>query len=133
MNSLTYEGKLIKEWDRNGRDWQWRQILRTHDVDNENCPECPQDMPQRCQCGGLIHQDDEPSFDERAWSTRCSECGSNYEYLDSRYVHAKVADPLIEDRVTISIIDWAGIWILHFVGIFFGVVAEEKIKGRKVR
>lgn len=122
LNESTERKRVIQEWDPRGRDYLWRLIVKCHDLQNEACPECPYDAkPVKCQCGGWIHCAQSGDWEEQAMAKRCTECGGNWEYIGSSNIHAKVADPQIEEKVAkrmTPIIDWMCLWILHGIGKF---------------
>lgn len=52
-----------------------------HVVGDPACPECLDEYPERCPCGGLIHAaSGDPDRDEAEWPlTRCDRCGRSEE------------------------------------------------------
>jgi len=55
----------------------------THVVGDPACPECLEEYPEQCSCGGLIHAAlGEPDADGAEWPvTRCDACGRSEEEL----------------------------------------------------
>lgn len=77
------ESKIVFKSDM--AKYVWDTIRAKHQLDSEKCRECPPDnKPERCQCGGLIHclGGEEPSM-----AKSCTNCGDGYEYLDSKRIH----------------------------------------------
>ena len=56
----------------------------THLVDDPRCPDCWEEYPARCECGGLIHaagsQDDGEGGE--CPLTRCDRCGRSEKEID---------------------------------------------------
>jgi hypothetical protein len=49
-----------------------------HHVGDASCPECQEDYPETCRCGGLMHAESAGAEDQGAseWiRTRCDQCG----------------------------------------------------------
>jgi hypothetical protein len=56
-----------------------------HERANPQCPECWEDYPEPCQCGGLIHAAGGEVEDEdgNVWvTTMCDQCGRSEEDLE---------------------------------------------------
>ena len=55
-----------------------------HLVGDRQCPECPDEYPEPCPCGGLTHAaSGEPDADGTEWPmTRCDVCGRSEEELE---------------------------------------------------
>jgi len=56
----------------------------THEVDNPGCPECWEDYPEPCSCGGLIHAAGGTEEDEDGnvvLTTQCDRCGRSEDQL----------------------------------------------------
>jgi hypothetical protein len=56
-----------------------------HHVGDRTCPECWEEYPEPCRCGGLIHAagSDEEDPDGNVWLiTRCDQCGASEEQLE---------------------------------------------------
>jgi hypothetical protein len=56
-----------------------------HRVGDAHCPECSEDYPETCRCGGLMHASD--TADEDAAGTilivtLCDQCGRTEDQLD---------------------------------------------------
>lgn len=53
----------------------------THVAGDPQCPECPEDYPELCRCGGLIHAAaGEEDVEGTEWPfTRCDRCGRSEE------------------------------------------------------
>ncbi len=55
-----------------------------HVIDDPECPECWEEYPERCACGGLIHAaigEVDPEGGE--WPlTRCDRCGRSEDELE---------------------------------------------------
>jgi hypothetical protein len=56
----------------------------THIVNGPECPECLEEYPERCKCGGLIHAGGgEADPEGTEWPlTRCDRCGRSEEEID---------------------------------------------------
>jgi hypothetical protein len=56
----------------------------THIVDDPQCPECLEEYPERCRCGGLIHAaSGEADPEGGEWPlTRCDRCGRSEEEIE---------------------------------------------------
>jgi hypothetical protein len=56
----------------------------THVIGDGNCPECLDEYPEACPCGGLMHAArGETDADGTEWPvTRCDQCGRSEEDLD---------------------------------------------------
>jgi len=56
----------------------------THVADDHQCPECPDEYPAPCVCGGLIHAgSDEEDRDGAPWRlTQCDRCGRSEDEID---------------------------------------------------
>jgi hypothetical protein len=56
----------------------------THIVNDPECPECWEEYPERCECGGLIHAgsgENDPEGVE--WpSTKCDRCGRSEDQIE---------------------------------------------------
>jgi hypothetical protein len=55
-----------------------------HRVGDANCPECVEDFPEPCTCGGFVHAavlELEAPDDEPVITTRCDQCGRSDEDL----------------------------------------------------
>ena len=55
-----------------------------HMVGDAACPECPEEYPEPCRCGGLIHAaaGEEDAGGTEWLTTRCDLCGRAHEDLD---------------------------------------------------
>jgi hypothetical protein len=55
-----------------------------HVVGDRRCPECLEEYPEVCPCGGLIHAArGEADAEDTEWPvTRCDRCGRSEEELD---------------------------------------------------
>lgn len=55
-----------------------------HVVGDARCPQCLEEYPEPCPCGGLIHAaSGEPDERGAEWPlTRCDRCGRSEEELD---------------------------------------------------
>jgi hypothetical protein len=56
-----------------------------HAVDDRECPECWEDYPEPCRCGGLMHAagGEEDDQDGEVWlTTKCDRCGRSEEDLE---------------------------------------------------
>jgi hypothetical protein len=55
-----------------------------HVVGHPACPECLEEYPEKCPCGGLIHAArGEQDLDGADWPlTRCDRCGRSEEDLE---------------------------------------------------
>jgi hypothetical protein len=55
-----------------------------HTVGDHGCPACPEDYPEPCRCGGLIHATtgDEDVDGNPALITACDVCGRSEDQLD---------------------------------------------------
>jgi hypothetical protein len=56
-----------------------------HRVGDARCPECSEDYPERCRCGGLMHASDTEQQDPDGnilLVTLCDSCGRNEDQLD---------------------------------------------------
>ena len=54
----------------------------THIAGNPQCPECWEDYPETCPCGGLIHaagEEEDQNRVEIPATTRCDRCGFSEE------------------------------------------------------
>jgi len=56
----------------------------THIVGDAECPECLEEYPESCPCGGLMHAaSGEQDTEGTEWpATRCDVCGRSEEELD---------------------------------------------------
>ena len=56
-------------------------LLANHRAGDEDCPDCWDDYPKRCECGGLIHAEfgDYTSHDSYYLERECDLCGDHYE------------------------------------------------------
>ena len=56
----------------------------THVVGDPQCPECLEEYPERCPCGGLIHAaGGEEDREGTNWPlTRCDRCGRSEEDIE---------------------------------------------------
>jgi len=56
----------------------------THVIGDAKCPECQEEYPEPCPCGGLIHAaSGEEDQGGTEWpTTRCDQCGRSEEELD---------------------------------------------------
>jgi hypothetical protein len=54
-----------------------------HHVGDVQCPECVEEYPERCRCGGLIHAAEGPEDEggEVVVVTKCDRCGRSEEEL----------------------------------------------------
>ena len=54
-----------------------------HVADDPQCPECLEEYPELCGCGGLIHAaGGEADLDGEEWPlTRCDRCGRSEEEM----------------------------------------------------
>jgi hypothetical protein len=52
-----------------------------HEVGNPHCPECCEEFPVPCRCGGLIHAvEGEPDIEgDVVLVTECDQCGRSLE------------------------------------------------------
>ncbi len=56
-----------------------------HRVGDAQCPECWEEYPEPCTCGGLVHAAAGPEEDEDGnvmLTTRCDQCARSEEQLD---------------------------------------------------
>ncbi len=55
----------------------------THHAGDPKCPECREEYPEPCRCGGLIHAagEDDDEEGEVELITRCDRCGRSEEEL----------------------------------------------------
>lgn len=56
----------------------------THRVGDARCPECSEDYPETCRCGGLMHASDTAEADAEgnvALVTLCDQCGRSEDEL----------------------------------------------------
>ena len=56
-----------------------------HHVDDEQCPECREEYPEPCRCGGLMHAaggTEEDADAKTVITTRCDRCGRSEDQLD---------------------------------------------------
>ena len=55
-----------------------------HTVGDHDCPACPENYPEPCRCGGLIHASvgDEDVEDNATLITACDVCGRSEDQLD---------------------------------------------------
>ena len=56
-----------------------------HHVGDVHCPECSEDYPEACRCGGLMHAsdtDDEDPDGNVVIVTLCDQCGRTEDQLD---------------------------------------------------
>ncbi len=56
----------------------------THHVGDPDCPECWEEYPETCPCGGLVHAAGGAEEDEDGnvlLATRCDRCGYSEEEL----------------------------------------------------
>ena len=57
----------------------------SHRVGDPQCPECAEEYPESCRCGGLIHAADAGETDVEGnpvLATLCDTCGRSEEHLD---------------------------------------------------
>lgn len=56
----------------------------THVVGDPQCPECLEEYPEPCACGGLIHAaSGESDVEGEEWPlTRCDRCGRSEEEIE---------------------------------------------------
>lgn len=53
-----------------------------HIVDDVECPACPEEYPEPCSCGGLMHASGETVEEsETVLATRCDRCGRSIDDL----------------------------------------------------
>ena len=58
-----------------------------HHVGNAKCPECYEEYPEPCPCGGLMHAaggGDQDGDGNVELTTRCDRCGRSEDQLDAR-------------------------------------------------
>ena len=58
-----------------------------HHVGNAQCPECYEEYPEPCPCGGLMHAAggaDEDGDGNVELTTRCDRCWRSEDQLDAR-------------------------------------------------
>jgi len=56
-----------------------------HRVGDQQCPECSEEYPEPCRCGGLMHAADTSEVDADGnvvLVTLCDRCGRNEDQLD---------------------------------------------------
>ncbi len=56
-----------------------------HHIGDPQCPECPEEYPEPCRCGGLMHAAggaDEDADGSVQLATRCDRCGRSEDQLD---------------------------------------------------
>lgn len=56
-----------------------------HGVGDQQCPECADDYPEPCRCGGLMHAAETTEVDVEGnvqLVTRCDRCGRSEDHLD---------------------------------------------------
>ena len=56
-----------------------------HRVGDTHCPECSEDYPETCRCGGLMHASDTAEADPDGnvlVVTLCDQCGRTEDQLD---------------------------------------------------
>lgn len=56
-----------------------------HGIDDHGCPECADDYPEPCRCGGLMHATESAEVDVEGnvmLVTCCDRCGRSDEQLD---------------------------------------------------
>jgi hypothetical protein len=56
-----------------------------HPVGNAQCPECWEEYPEPCRCGGLMHAaggSEEDTEGNIQLTTRCDRCGRSEDQLD---------------------------------------------------
>jgi len=57
-----------------------------HHIGNAQCPECAEEYPEPCRCGGLMHaagaEEDEDGTTQL--TTCCDQCGRSEDQLDER-------------------------------------------------
>jgi hypothetical protein len=56
-----------------------------HHVGDPQCPECLEDYPEPCRCGGLLHAESGEEQDpdgELLPVTKCDQCGRSEDQLD---------------------------------------------------
>ena len=56
-----------------------------HLVGNGQCPECAEEYPEPCPCGGLMHAAESSQVDDEGnveLATRCDRCGRSEDQLD---------------------------------------------------
>ena len=56
-----------------------------HHVGNTQCPECWEEYPEPCRCGGLMHAAGGPEEETDGnvqLTTRCDQCGRSEDQLD---------------------------------------------------
>jgi len=57
----------------------------SHRRGDHECPECSEDYPEPCRCGGLIHASDSAEADPDGnllLVTLCDQCGRSEDQLD---------------------------------------------------
>ena len=58
----------------------------THEMGHRDCPECWENYPEPCRCGGLMHAAgtaEEDADGNAVLVTRCDRCGRNEDDLDN--------------------------------------------------
>ena len=58
--------------------------VSSHRVGDAHCPECAEDFPEPCACGGFVHAsvlELEAKDDDPVITTRCDQCGRSDEDL----------------------------------------------------
>lgn len=56
-----------------------------HHAHDRACPECLEDYPEPCRCGGLMHAaggEEEDPDENPVLVTRCDQCGRSEDQLD---------------------------------------------------
>lgn len=59
---------------------------KNHRKGDRRCPECPEEFPEPCRCGGLMHAavSETPDADDGVLLiTRCDSCGRSEDQLDN--------------------------------------------------
>jgi hypothetical protein len=59
--------------------------VANHGIDDRGCPECAEDYPEPCRCGGLMHAAEGAEVDAEGnvvLVTCCDRCGRSEDQLD---------------------------------------------------